>query len=251
MRLKIILLILFALSCCYPYKNQAKIGNKNFKKKYGNDAKIINADRKPKKKSDTIATAFETPYQQHYFPQDDDERTLDYYIGSVYFGQPFPYRSQPYYEDYNTDNFSNNPDKMFEIAYNNQPSKPFHRIGLEFDTINIPNQDKFGIAAYDNNKHYAINNNDYLQKNIEYLVMQNKNKAIAQQLIEEKADSIYYNQIKEYLKKDEILEENPFYVTKNKRLAPQYKNRNYIHLINSQQNNDPPKADQQNIKTNK
>lgn len=212
-------LILFLFASCSQYENQASIGNKNFKKKFSKDVKSINKDRVAKNKSDTMAVNFETPYDQFYFPQDSNELTFDYYIGSVYFGQPFPTRSFPYYENYQPQQgIGTDPQRIFEIAYNSTANKPFHRIGLEFDSINVPVVDKYGVSIYDNNKNYAFSQNDILQKNISNIKQQqgpNEN-FISQKLIGEKKELIYQNQIKEYLKKDQLLEENSFYaINKN------------------------------------
>ena len=233
-------LILLLLFSCSQYENQASIGNKNFNKKFSKQVKSINKDRVAKNKSDTMAVNFETPYDQFYFPQDENELTFDYYIGSVYFGQPFPPRSFPYYENYQPQQaIGNDPQRIFEIAYNSTTNKPFYRVGLEFDSINVPVADKYGVPIYDNNKNYAFFQNDALQKNISHIKQQQNPTAnlISQQLIAEKKELIYQNQIKEYLKKDQLLEENSFYAVKKNQVIKNNRYKKSRYFNNSNQEN--------------
>ena len=231
-------LLLLFFSSCY-YENQALKGNKSFKKKFAKEIKSINKDRISQNKSDTMATNFETPYAQFYFPQDENELTFDYYIGSVYFGQPFPERSFPYYENYQFEQgLASDPNRIFEISYNSTGSKPFHRIGLEFDSINVPVADKYGVPIDDNNKNYLFSQNSALQENISNIKKQQNTaqNVISQKLIEEKRELLYQNQIKEYLKKDQLLEENPFYAIDKQGInANRYKKAKYFNNIISKE----------------
>lgn len=247
-------LVLLLFASCSQYENQALKGNKDFKKKFGKETKSINKDRIAKNKSDTIAVNFETPYEQFYFPQDQNELTFDYYIGSVYFGQPFPPISFPYYENYQPQQgVGTDPQRIFEIAYNSTANKPFYRIGLEFDSINVPVADKYGVPVYDNNKNYAFSQNDTLQKNISN-IKQQQNSAqniISQKLIAEKKELIYQNQIKEYLKKDQLLEENSFYAIKKNQAINnnRYKKGRYFNISN-QENNQEESAEKKESQPN-
>jgi len=244
-------LILFLLTSCSQYENQALKGNENFKKKFAKEVKSINKDRIAKNKSDTMAVNFETPYEQFYFPQDQNELTFDYYIGSVYFGQPFPARSFPYYENYQPQQgIGTDPQRIFEIAYNSTANKPFQRIGLEFDSINIPVADKYGVPIHDNNKNYAFFQNDSLQKNISDIKQQqNSNQyLVSQKLIAEKKELIYQNQIKEYLKKDQLLEENSFYAIKKNQTISDNRYKKGIYFNHQNSENNQPK-EQQSEKT--
>ncbi len=240
-------LILLLSFSCSQYENQALKGNKSFKKKFSKEVKSINQNRIAKNKSDTMAVDFETPYDQFHFPQDENELTFDYYIGSIYFGQPFPPRSFPYYENYQPQQgIGSDPQRIFEIAYNSTANKPFHRVGLEFDSINVPAVDKYGVSIYDNNKNYAFSQNDILQKNISNIKQQQSSvkNIISQKLIAEKKELIYQNQIKEYLKKDQLLEENSFYaIKKNQAISGnRYKKASYFNNSNPEDN--PLKEDQ-------
>jgi hypothetical protein len=112
--------------------------NDEFIAKYGNQVKKINVARKQEIKKEVS--------QSKKSPQ-DTKRVLSKY---------FP-ESQKI----------NSSDADFEIRYSgNYPG--FRRIGAEFDEINIPQNDVYGISTnFDRQKEYLLIGNNYLQKNID------------------------------------------------------------------------------------
>jgi hypothetical protein len=59
------------------------------------------------------------------------------------------------------------PDDMFYITYNTQVHPPFSRIGKEFDQINIPRYDAYGVKTEMSEKIYLLAGNGNLQKTID------------------------------------------------------------------------------------
>lgn len=59
------------------------------------------------------------------------------------------------------------PKDMFIVRYATNPHPPFTSTGIEFDTIEIPPQDAFGVASSLAKKQYLLTGNNALQKNID------------------------------------------------------------------------------------
>ncbi len=59
------------------------------------------------------------------------------------------------------------PDDMFEIVYNTNLYPPFEKFGAEFDAINIPEYDVYGVKTAMSDKTYLLAGNRSLQKNID------------------------------------------------------------------------------------
>ncbi len=59
------------------------------------------------------------------------------------------------------------PKDMFIIRYATNPHPPFTSTGIEFDVIEVPQYDAFGIASNLADKQYLLTGNNALQKNID------------------------------------------------------------------------------------
>jgi hypothetical protein len=59
------------------------------------------------------------------------------------------------------------PKDMFIIRYATNPHPPFTSTGIEFDAIEVPRYDAFGIASNLADKQYLLTGNNALQKNID------------------------------------------------------------------------------------
>ena len=55
---------------------------------------------------------------------------------------------------------------MFEISYQSSSHSPFRAVGSEFDLINIPSEDYYGVKTAMSEKFYFLPGNGLLQKNI-------------------------------------------------------------------------------------
>lgn len=61
------------------------------------------------------------------------------------------------------------PENMFQISYYTQPSQPFKRMGSEFDHIEIPQKDAYGIVTAASHKQYFLVGNKSLQQNVDHI----------------------------------------------------------------------------------
>lgn len=104
------------------------------------------------------------------------------------------------------------PDDMFDLTYNLGVHPPFVVSGIEFDKIEIPERDYYGIASTLNDKRYLLAGNQILQKNIDDLI-QSQNKediSISEILIKEQ------KQLKKQQKLANIFGEDSTFVEKEK-----------------------------------
>lgn len=81
-------------------------------------------------------------------------------------------------EYYTTQQFSNQqmlqagfqaPVEMFENSYSPSIAVPFRKIGAEFDTIDVPSQDAYGIKSGMSQKEYLLGSRKLLQKNVDQI----------------------------------------------------------------------------------
>lgn len=160
---------LLFLSSCYslPPANEA------FEKKYGKEMEKVKAARTPAKGAEKeVVTTYppsaaellqvqrEAELQQNYYP----------YVDVTQFGDRLPQDYFPNGETYEQAkrNPSNNlPNDMFEITYNTALYPAFRKVGVEFDAINIPPSDIYGVKTEMASKGYLLVGNDSLQKNID------------------------------------------------------------------------------------
>jgi len=137
--------------------------NENFQKKFGNKIQAIKDDRslnQPAEKQNiaTDVNNFISPESQ-FDTGDNISNSFDY-VDISYLGSPNPKQFFPSYETYQQ-GFLNNPDqqlspKIFEISYNTFVNPPFNNLGEEFDYINIPTVDAFGVRSSSANKNYTL-----------------------------------------------------------------------------------------------
>ena len=101
---------------------------------------------------------------------------------------------------------------MFDLVYNPTINAPFVVSGLEFDTINIPERDYYGIASTLNDKRYVLAGNQVLQKNIDEVIKQQSAEDIelSEILIKEQ------RQLKKQQKLTKIFGDDSTFVEKNK-----------------------------------
>jgi hypothetical protein len=162
----IFIAIFFTSSCLSPKETNFFVGdeiNENFQKKFGDKVQAIKVDRsldQTAKKPDIVIDVnnFTLPESQ-YDTGDNISNSFDY-VDISYLGSPNPKQFFPSYETYQQ-GFLNNPDqvlspKIFEISYNTFINPPFNNLGEEFDYINIPEVDAFGVRSSSANKNYTL-----------------------------------------------------------------------------------------------
>lgn len=166
--------ILFALcsASCSP-KNTL---NSAFQKKYGKEVKKIADSRVPpktsQKKDDKLD--FASPQDEYMKQQSPISSDYEQYYASV---DPDEYASTPprnflpngeVYEQAKSAPESL-PKNIFNISYRTALSPAFRKSGVDFDLINIPPQDSYGVITAMSEKEYFLVGNNSLQKNIDYI----------------------------------------------------------------------------------
>lgn len=177
---KIVFFVLF-LSCFSCSKNTVSV-NSVFEKKYGEEVEKLRASRTPPKDSvdKNVKLNFALPTAEDGNSYNNIEKSnYEQYYANV---DPEEYNSiKP--KEFLPDSASyeqakltpeNLPKNMFELNYSTAISPPFKRSGIDFDLINIPNQDFYGIKTAMTTKEYLLVGNDSLQKDIDYI---NENKS--------------------------------------------------------------------------
>lgn len=154
----ILVILLISLGSC---SSNAVDSNKNFQEKYSANIAKIKAERVEPKSAQSSDTKlnFTSPIDQDFSRYTNDNT------------QKFP-------EFYSTQQFANQPvapsgfrmpAEMFENNYNPTIASPFRKIGVEFDAINIPNQDAYGIKSEMSKKEYLLMSRGLLQKNVDQI----------------------------------------------------------------------------------
>lgn len=165
-------LIFFAVSSCAK-DSLEESANKNFEKKYGQQVKKISADRVPTKQQNKEVVVSTAPTPEELQATASDKAKQDYYsyVDVAQFGEKIPQAYLPngeVYERTRGANPSNTlPPDMFEIAYNTNLYPPFRRAGVEFDRIEIPPFDAYGVKTEMSEKTYLLAGNASLQRNID------------------------------------------------------------------------------------
>ena len=134
--------------------------NKQFKKKYNKQIKEINKERDNPQKKDPLTKNIDQllnpPEQDNNFSS--KANSFDY-VGINHFGSNQK-KYFPDYETYEQSKFSGPESrfspKIFEIGYNTYLNQPFAVSGVEFDFIEIPEYDSFGIKSSSSNKNYTL-----------------------------------------------------------------------------------------------
>jgi hypothetical protein len=167
-KITIILFLLFLTSCLGPEDQNFFAGdeiNKNFEKKFGSQIEEIKMGRAIEE-VDKGSEALNSKDPNNLFsPEgqfengDNISNSFDY-VDKSYFGSPQPKQFFPSYETYQQ-GLSNNPNqslspKIFEISYNVFLNPPFNNLGEEFDYIEIPKVDAFGVKSSSYNKNYTL-----------------------------------------------------------------------------------------------
>jgi hypothetical protein len=174
----VFVLVLFCFSCS---KNIASINNV-FEKKYGEEVEKIRASRTPPKdsvdKNAKLNFALPTSENINSFSNIEKSDYEQYYanVDLEEYNSVQPKEFLPDSASYEQAKLTpeNLPKNMFEINYITTVSPPFKRSGIDFDLINIPNQDFYGIKTAMTTKEYLLIGNDSLQKDIDYI---NQNKS--------------------------------------------------------------------------
>jgi hypothetical protein len=153
--------------------------NKNFEKKFSKDVEKINLDRT------SDSTVGKVTVMQSPSPAEVNAQNRDYYpyVDVNKFNDRPPEIYLPNGESYEQTkalNPSNSlPEDMFEISYNLGLYPAFRRAGAEFDRIEIPPQDAYGVKTKLSDKSYLLAGNDSMQKAVDQINTQKSAQDIA------------------------------------------------------------------------
>ncbi len=174
LNLKPIYAALFLICCCA--KNDQNY-NQNFSNKYGAEIERIKAERKSDLDSslesgDTknkTAHNFEQPQQVSV----SEDSAYYAYADIAKLGDNPQQNFMPngeVYQQTKQHNPSNQlPEDMFVVSYNTEPHPQYSYKKYEFNNIEIPNQDAYGVKTQLLQKPYMIAGNDNLQRSVDHL----------------------------------------------------------------------------------
>lgn len=144
-------------SCQIPFIESKN--DKRFEEIYSKDVDRINRERTSKEKDSAKDLSKMLAPSSQDQRASNDTNSFDYveisYIGSK--------KQEKYYPDFETYEFGkySNPSnafspKIFEIGYNTYLNKPFSVSGVEFDFIDIPELDSYGVKSSSGDKNYTL-----------------------------------------------------------------------------------------------
>ncbi len=150
--------------------------NETFEQKFGKKIEKIKAERTPPKSSKNEITSSPAPVLNDLHDPDSSGQNKNYYayVDVTKFDEKTPQYYFPNGESYEQEvakNPSNSlPQNMFDVSYNTALYPPFRRIGAEFDRIEVPEKDAYGVKTAMSEKPYLLAGNDSLQKNIDQII---------------------------------------------------------------------------------
>lgn len=170
--------LLFYILCilCFVSCSPRNTVNSVFQKKYGKEVQKIADSRVAPKTSQKKDSKLDFAAPQDEFVKQLSPINSDYeqYYASVdpdEYAETPPRNFLPNGEVY--EQGKNAPEALakniFNISYRTALSPPFRKSGIEFDSINIPPQDSYGVITAMSEKEYLLVGNNSLQKNIDYI----------------------------------------------------------------------------------
>lgn len=167
------LIFLQVICSCSPSHSVDSKANQSFREKYGKEIKRLNANRTvPKQQAQSLKNfaptlpeetryevgGYNTDVEQSYANVDADE-----YLDS---------KARQFFPDASNLAAKKNqqfPDDVFVMTYNTNLNSQFIKYGAEFDYINVPPYDVYGVRTKMSDKEYLLVGNNSLQKNIDQI----------------------------------------------------------------------------------
>lgn len=160
--------LLFLLSAC---SSELDKSNDNFNKKYREEIKKINEQRKPDKQANQEKIFSRPPTPEEV--TEDLASKIEYYpyVDIAELGKNRGAENLPNQEIYEQGRMRNPSDSLspnvFEINYNLALYPPFRKIGAEFEIISVPKLDGFGVTTEMADKSYLLAGNNSLQRAVD------------------------------------------------------------------------------------
>lgn len=147
--------------------------NSDFVKKYHEEVKRINEQRTPDKelKNETL---FSAPPTREEVVQDLASKTQYHpysdisLLGDAPKNEMLPNR-ETYELGTNQNSPSSLPHNIFETTYDLALYPPFRKIGAEFDSIELPQADAYGVSTDLGDKKYLLVGSNSLQRSVDYI----------------------------------------------------------------------------------
>jgi hypothetical protein len=197
----IALLLMLLLFSCSPSLDSYE-ANEDFVKKYNEEVLKINEQRKPTKQESEEVISSKAPTEKEV--EEDIASKVEYYpyVGISQIGDAPKQSNIPNLETYEqgTFTFTNTLlPNIFEVSYNLALYPPFSRIGTEFDAINVPKSDAFGVTTELSSKSYLLAGNNSLQRSIDSINSEKTDTdiEIAKMLVQEKKKMQKQNKTKQ------------------------------------------------------
>lgn len=166
-----LILLLFSLASCASNPPNLGIPGNIFWKKYGKEIEVIKEERRPIKKEKTEKIDLLPPTRGEIIKSTAEKVEYYPYVDIAQLGDKPKNTPLPNRETYEKSNAIIPPGSVlkniFVVRYNLALHPPFHRIGAEFDEINIPKSDAFGVATELAGKTYLLVGNSSLQRAID------------------------------------------------------------------------------------
>ncbi|MDX2083334.1 MAG: hypothetical protein SFV53_05060 [Rickettsiales bacterium] len=218
------LLLTGLFTAIFSCSNENNI-NENFNEKYGEQIIEIKAGRLAPKTELKDKINFSAPIAQ--------EQRI--YTNSHAPEIPEYYSTQQFANQIPASAVFTSSAEMFENNYNFPISVPFKQIGAEFDNIEVPSQDAYGIKAAMSDKEYLLISRKLLQKNID-----NINAAKSSQDIENSQTLIFeQKKLKQKLQTIKIFGSDSLFDQTNKNDAEDKKIKKTDKLLDKNKTNLP------------
>ncbi len=193
------LLIIFTTSISIFSCNKENKYNASFEKKYKNQVDFINKERKnPLIENDSEANKVVNVVEKDYI------QYVDINQFDVPLKEYLPNREV--YDNLSRANPSNSlPKNIFELSYNLGTHVPFSTKGQEFDLIEIPANDSYGISTNGSEKEYLLASIESVQESVDLINSQRSESdiEISKSVIAETKELIRKNKTKKILADDE------------------------------------------------
>lgn len=163
-----LLITTITTSCSRPTPSPELNFSQNdvFEKKFGNEIAKIKNERKLQEANAQNGDPLNPKNANNFFSPNfqydnsQDKSNSFNYVDISYLGSQQPKQHFPDYETYQqgATSMPNNglSPRVFEISYNTYLNPPFSNSGEEFDVIDIPEVDSFGVRSSSNNKNYTL-----------------------------------------------------------------------------------------------
>ncbi len=169
------ILSVFVISSCSVNNDSA---NRQFEEKFAKEVAKINAEREKMQGQPQAAQQTSTPKNKGgdfdnpanlLGVSSPGNKSAAFDTNKLHLKQPQNYTPDAQVLSEGLKNFAPTqiPPNIFELRYSTRPHPPFAMTGVEFDVIEIPNQDAYGIKSNLDDKQYLLAGNDSLQRSID------------------------------------------------------------------------------------